>query len=69
MQIGLQTTLTPFDGNFVKFLPVVEKAMIAPDLDLPPVSSHAGRSRLRGRTVPDIRPFRHEIQGARAPKA
>jgi hypothetical protein len=28
MQIRLQTTVTPFDDSFVKFLPVVEKAMI-----------------------------------------
>jgi hypothetical protein len=33
VQIGLQTTITPFDDSFVKFLPVVEKAMIAHGLD------------------------------------
>ena len=33
MQIGLQTTVTPFDASFLKFLPVVEKAMIDHGLD------------------------------------
>ncbi|HEX9469672.1 MAG TPA: hypothetical protein VF957_09025 [Bradyrhizobium sp.] len=33
MQIRLQTTVTPFDDSFVKFLPVVEKAMIDHGLD------------------------------------
>jgi hypothetical protein len=33
MQIGLQTTLTPFDASFLEFLPVVEKAMIGHGLD------------------------------------
>jgi hypothetical protein len=33
MQIRLQTTVAPFDDSFVKFLPVVEKAMIDHGLD------------------------------------
>jgi hypothetical protein len=33
MQIGLQTTVSPFDDSFVKFLPVVEKAMKDHGLD------------------------------------
>jgi len=33
VQIGLQTTVTPFDASFLEFLPVVEKAMIDHGLD------------------------------------
>jgi hypothetical protein len=33
MKIRLQTTVTPFDDSFIKFLPVVEKAMIDHGLD------------------------------------
>jgi hypothetical protein len=33
MQIRLRTTVTPFDDSFVRFLPVVEKAMIDHGLD------------------------------------
>jgi hypothetical protein len=33
MHIRLQTTVTPFDDSFVKFLPDVEKAMIDHGLD------------------------------------
>ena len=33
MKIGLQTTVSPFDDSFIKFLPVVEKAMIEHGLD------------------------------------
>lgn len=57
MQIGLQTVLTPFDDSFVKFLPVVEKAMIDHGLD--PRDFVIAKDNTQFNAFPGLRPRLH----------
>jgi hypothetical protein len=57
MHIGLQAILTPFDDSFVKFLPVVEKAMI--DHGLNPSDFVIAKDNTQFNAYPGLRPKLH----------